>query len=90
MISLIVWDDMFDAEIDLCLNLYIYCTDPRQHGIYLFYMIKMVKSKCSEFYQRNLWPPSLIEMTAEGRGQKKSLLRGRLTVKNKEKGGVGE
>ena len=71
MISLIVWDDMFGAEIDLCLNLYIYCTDPWQHGIYLFYMIKMVKSKCSEFYQRNLWPPSLIEMTAEGRGQKK-------------------
>ena len=26
--------------IDLCINLRIYCTDPQQHEIYLFYMIK--------------------------------------------------
>ena len=44
--------------------------------------------RASEFHQRKLWPPSLIEMTAEGRGEKKSLLRGRLTVK-KIRRGVG-
>ena len=40
ILLIVVWNDMFGAEIDLCLNLCINCTDPWQHGIYLFYMIE--------------------------------------------------
>ena len=32
--------------------------------------------RASEFHQRKLWPPSLIEMTAEGRGEKKISTKG--------------
>ena len=33
--------------IDLCINLRIYCTDPQQHEIYLFYMIKKGQIICN-------------------------------------------
>ena len=47
--------------------------------------------RASEFHQRKLWPPSLIEMTAEGRGEKKISTKGAVDgQKNKERGGVGE
>ena len=46
VISLTVWDDIFGAEIDLFLNLCIYCIDLRQYGIYSFYMIKNKSNHC--------------------------------------------
>ena len=47
--------------------------------------------RASEFHQRKLWPPSLIEMTAEGRGEKKISTKGAVDgQKNKERDGVGE
>ena len=102
VISLIVWDDMFGVEIDPCLNLYIYCTNPRQHGIYLFSMIKKGKlllasragiilaSKCSVFCQRKLWPPSLIVMAAEGWGEREIVTKGAVDGQKYGNRGVGK
>ena len=73
----------------ICLNLYIYCTNPRQHGIYLFYMIKkgklllacragvILRASAQNFINENFGCHLWLKWQQKAEERKKSLLRGR-------------